>query len=98
MTHPLFGRLLSLRKWISIGAHACLVALAYWIAYALRFEFPLEQEDLIQLFLTLPLILTVRLVVFACFHLYEGLWRYVSMRDMRNAESFGNAECGMRND
>ncbi len=82
MNKPLSERLLPFRRWISLGTHACLVALAYWVAYALRFELPLKQEDSIQLFLTLPLILIVRLLVFACFHLYEGLWRYVSMRDI----------------
>ena len=82
MNKPLSERLLPFRRWISLGAHACLIALAYWIAYALRFELPLAKEDLTQLFLTLPLILVVRLALFACFHLYEGLWRYVSMRDI----------------
>jgi FlaA1/EpsC-like NDP-sugar epimerase len=31
---------------------------------------------------TLPLLLLARMAVFAWFHLYEGLWRYVSMRDI----------------
>ena len=31
---------------------------------------------------TLPLILIARLAIFAWYHLYEGLWCYVSMRDM----------------
>ena len=31
---------------------------------------------------TLPFVLLVRLLVFQWFHLYVGLWRYVSMRDI----------------
>jgi len=33
--------------------------------------------------------------VFGWFHLFEGLWRYVSMRDMRNTQRV--PDCGMRN-
>lgn len=62
--------------------HASLVALGYWLAYLLRFEYPLSPADWRQFLLTLPLILIVRLTCFAWLHLYEGLWRYVSMRDI----------------
>jgi len=65
-----------------ILAHAVLVALAYWLAFALRFEFRLLPDELSKWSRTLPFVLVVRLLVFQWFHLYVGLWRYVSMRDI----------------
>jgi FlaA1/EpsC-like NDP-sugar epimerase len=84
-------RVLRHRRWIIVAFHAGMITFGYWLAYLLRSEFPLSSEDQQQFVRTLPLILVARLAVFAWFHLYEGLWRYVSMRDMRIAE------CGMRN-
>ena len=75
-------RVLQYRRWIIIAFHAGLIIFGYWLAYLLRFEFPLSSEDQQQFVRTLPLILVARLAVFAWFHLYEGLWRYVSMRDI----------------
>jgi FlaA1/EpsC-like NDP-sugar epimerase len=71
-----------LRRLIIILLHAGLVAGGYWLAFVLRFEFPLAPEDWRQLLQTLPLILVLRLVVFYRFHMYEEVWRYVSMRDI----------------
>ena len=52
------------------------------MAFLLRFELPISPEDWRQLLITLPLILGLRLLAFDRFHLYEELWRYVSMRDI----------------
>jgi len=62
--------------------HASLVALGYWLAFLLRFEFSLSPHEWRLFLLTLPLILVARLGAFGWFQLYEGLWRYVSMRDI----------------
>ena len=75
-------RILRLRRPMIVLAHAILVALAYWLAFALRFEFRLLPGELSQWSRTLPFVLVVRLLVFQWFHLYVGLWRYVSMRDI----------------
>ncbi len=63
-------------------AHALLVALAYWLAFVLRFEFRPLPDEWSKWSQTLPFVLVVRLLVFQWFHLYVGLWRYVSMRDI----------------
>src|SRR5213079_1588426 len=63
-------------------AHAVLVALAYWLAFVLQFEFRLSPDEWSKCFRTLAFILVVRLLVFQWFHLYVGLWRYISMRDI----------------
>src|SRR3989449_5283708 len=75
-------RILRVRRQMIVLAHAVLVALAYWLAFALRFEFRLSNDEWSQWSRTLPFVLVVRLLVFQWFHLYVGLWRYVSMRDI----------------
>jgi FlaA1/EpsC-like NDP-sugar epimerase/DNA-binding NarL/FixJ family response regulator len=58
------------------------VAVGYWLAFLLRFEFPIETEDVNRFLLTLPIVLAVRSAAFVWWRLHEGLWRYVSMRDI----------------
>lgn len=70
------------RRLAIVLLHACLVALGYGLAYLLRFDFGLPSSEWKQFLQTLPLLVLVRVAVFAWFHLYEGLWRYVSMRDI----------------
>ena len=70
------------RRPLVILAHALLVALAYWLAFMLRFDFRLSSAEWSMWARTLPFVLLVRLLVFQWFHLYVGLWRYVSMRDI----------------
>src|SRR5574341_874927 len=75
-------RLLSHRRSVLVAVHVILTAAAYLLAFLLRFEFRLGPEHR-ELFLqTLPLVLVIRMAVFAWFHLYGGLWRYVSMQDI----------------
>lgn len=75
-------RILQYRRGIISAFHAGMIIFGYWLAYLLRFEFPLSIGDQEQFVRTLPLILIVRLAIFAWYHLYEGLWRYVGMRDI----------------
>jgi FlaA1/EpsC-like NDP-sugar epimerase/ActR/RegA family two-component response regulator len=78
----LLERILPNRRWVIAGIHVALVTLAYLLAFLVRFEFHLAREQW-ELFLhNLPILLAARLAAFAWFHLYEGLWRYVSMRDI----------------
>ena len=70
------------RRLVIVCIHAVLVALAYTLAFLVRFEFQLPPGEWEELLLTLPFVVVLRLVIFAWFHLYEGLWQYVSVRDM----------------
>ena len=81
-TVPVLDRILRWRRPVIVLAHALLVALAYWLAFVLRFEFRLLPDEWSKWSQTLPFVLVVRLLVFQWFHLYVGLWRYVSMRDI----------------
>lgn len=78
----LIDRLHPYRRLVIVAVHLALVIMAYLLAFLLRFEFRLTSSEW-QLFLrTLPLLLVIRMTVFAWFHLYQGLWRYVSMQDI----------------
>jgi len=70
------------RSGVIIGMHIALVSLAYFMAFLLRFEFRMPAEQWNLFLRTLPLLLIIRIAVFAGFHLYKGLWRYVSMPDI----------------
>ena len=75
-------RFLPHRRPVIVGVHFVLVTMAYLLAFLLRFEFHLPASEWDRFLRTLPFLLLARMAVFAWFHLYEGLWRYVSMRDI----------------
>jgi len=58
-----------------------LVALAYFLAFRLRFEdaVPSKYEDLFTD--TIPWVVPVALIVFSAFGLYQRLWTFVGQRD-----------------
>ncbi|MFQ5658311.1 MAG: polysaccharide biosynthesis protein, partial [Candidatus Methylomirabilales bacterium] len=76
------GRFVPYRPTAIVAAHGALVTLAYLLAFLLRFDFRLPADQWERFFRTLPLLLLARGVIFAWFHLYQGLWRYVSMADI----------------
>ena len=59
---------------------AGLVALAYWLAFRLRFDaVPARYHELLTT--TLPWVVGGTVVIFAVFGLYQKWWRYVGQRD-----------------
>src|SRR5919112_490483 len=66
-----------------LAVDGVLVALAYWLAYRLRFDgpagVPQRYEDLFAA--TLLPVVVASLIVFAAFGLYAKWWRYVTQRD-----------------
>ncbi|HVF79974.1 MAG TPA: polysaccharide biosynthesis protein, partial [Solirubrobacteraceae bacterium] len=66
-----------------LAVDGVLVALAYWLAYRLRFDgpsgVPRRYEDLFDA--TIAPVAVGSLVVFAVFGLYGKWWRYVTQRD-----------------
>lgn len=65
-----------------ILTHALLVAFAYLMAFALRFDLDPPDEYLNLFRVTLPLVLAIRIISLHLFRLHEGLWRYVSLQDL----------------
>ena len=75
------------RIWRRIGivfTYALLAVLSNVLAFSLRFEGSIPPAVVGAMIETLPLLIAIRLLTFVPFHLYEGLWRYTSLWDIRN--------------
>ncbi|MBA2487577.1 MAG: polysaccharide biosynthesis protein [Nitrospira sp.] len=72
------------RRLLLFVGHLGLAALSNWLAFLLRFDenIPSQQWDLFAAML--PLLLTVRALTFYPFRLFDSLWRYTSLRDVRD--------------
>src|SRR5436305_765996 len=82
---PLFAFLVDLsykRRIFEVLLDMFLIVLAYWSAYAIKFE-PFSDSPAWKLFLrTLPVLVVVRLAAFLFFGVYRGIWRYTGMDDL----------------
>ena len=58
-------------------------ALAWWLAYLLRFNFDLPEQFQAELMHTLFWVTPLQGLVFWGFSLYRGIWRYASVADLR---------------
>ncbi len=76
------NRVLPYRQSVIVGIHTVLTALAYGLAFLLRFDFQIPAADGDVFIWTLPLLLIARMVAFAWYGLYRGIWQYVSMHDI----------------
>ncbi len=83
--NPLFAFLVDFsykRRIFEVLLDVVLIVLAYWSAYAIKFE-PFSSSPAWKLFLrTLPVLVVVRLAAFLVFGVYRGIWRYTSMDDL----------------
>ena len=72
------------RRLGQVGVDACLLGLAYYLAYVLRFDsgIPTRYETL--LWDTIALTVAMKLVIFAMFGLYSKLWRFVDQKDFES--------------
>src|SRR3954452_8397844 len=59
----------------------CVVALAWWLAFALRFDNGVPDRYSTLLWATIVFVVPGKLIVFALFRLYHKLWRFVDQRD-----------------
>ena len=80
----LVERLITYRRPLIVLAHAALVIAAYVSAFLIRFDFNIPSGHWETLLITLPILLAVRLITFGRFHLYQGMWRYVGLRDIQS--------------
>jgi len=76
--------LLYIRRPISVLLHAALVVLANFGAYWLRFDGEVPEPHAALAAQLLPWLVVVRLFSFIPFRLFEGLWKYTSLWDLRN--------------
>ena len=71
------------RRSVSLAVHAALIACSVQAAFWLRFDGDIPAETAALASRTLPLLLLVRVLVFIPFRLFDGLWRYTSLWDLR---------------
>jgi UDP-GlcNAc:undecaprenyl-phosphate GlcNAc-1-phosphate transferase len=70
------------RRIFEVLLDVVLIVLAYWSAYAIKFE-PFSNSPAWKLFLrTLPVVVVVRLAAFLLFGVYRGIWRYTGIDDL----------------
>jgi FlaA1/EpsC-like NDP-sugar epimerase len=71
----------NVRRVGQVGVDAALLALAYYLAYVLRFDqgIPPKYEHLLAdtIWITVPM----QVAIYAAFGLYSKLWRYVDQKD-----------------
>jgi FlaA1/EpsC-like NDP-sugar epimerase len=70
------------RVWLLIAVHAVVLALAYWLAFVIRFDFPLRPDDESDFWNSLCGVVSVQLVVFCFLGQFHGWWRYVTFSDL----------------
>jgi FlaA1/EpsC-like NDP-sugar epimerase len=74
-------RVVRFRRPLIVLVHLLLTVIAYALAYLTRFDLEFPPEWRTFVLQSLPLLVGIRLGVFAWLHLHEGLWLYVSLRD-----------------
>ena len=80
-THKVRRWLVKRRRLPIAGLHLLLIALGNYLAFVLRFDSWAPRPEFLE---TLPVLLVIRALLFVPFRLYEGLWRYTSLEDLRN--------------
>ena len=72
------------RRLGQVGVDACLIALAYYLAFVLRFDsgIPDRYQELLQV--TVGFVVLLKLSLFAIFGLYSKLWRFVDQADFES--------------
>jgi FlaA1/EpsC-like NDP-sugar epimerase len=70
------------RRILIIIFHAFLVIGSNYLAYLVLFEDAVPSHFIDLFWQILPWLLVIRLVSFAPFHLYQGMWRYTGVADL----------------
>ncbi len=58
------------------------VAISIVLAFYLRFEFQFPVDEIKSLEKVIPIAILTKLIIFHFFHIYSGMWRYVSIYDL----------------
>src|SRR5687768_12878081 len=83
----LYLALLPHRRLANFAIHTVLIVAANYIAFWLRFDGDVPADTAKLRDGLVPLLIGVRLATFVPFRLFEGLWRYTSIWDLRRIMS-----------
>ncbi|MGE3540327.1 MAG: polysaccharide biosynthesis protein [Candidatus Tectimicrobiota bacterium] len=72
------------RRVLVVSVQMALIVLANYLAFVMRFDGALPAPAMRLWLEMLPWLVGIRLVTFIPFRLYEGLWRYTSIWELRN--------------
>ena len=72
---------IAVRRAAQVLIDGCVVALAWWLAFALRFDSGVPDRYSTLLWGTILFLVPGKLIVFALFRLYHKLWRFVDQKD-----------------
>jgi len=67
-----------------VAVHLVLFPLCTWLAFLLRFDGNIPDTEFSLMLMTLPLLMVIRTLVFIPFKLFQGLWRYTDIWDIKN--------------
>ncbi|HEX5909604.1 MAG TPA: nucleoside-diphosphate sugar epimerase/dehydratase [Thermoleophilaceae bacterium] len=73
-----------MRRLGQVVVDACLVALAYYLAFVLRFDSGIPERYQELLAVTIGFVVVLKVALFAAFGLYSKLWRFVDQADFES--------------
>jgi hypothetical protein len=77
-------RIVQFRRPLIVATHFALIPLAYYLAFALRFDFDIPVREASLMWATLPLLVAIKMIAFRQLGLYRGYWKHVSLADLMN--------------
>src|SRR5439155_398436 len=84
MTGEVTKLLVRYRRLLNLLVHCLLIVASNRVAFWLRFEGEVSPSADALAANLLPLLVAIRSATFVPFRLFEGLWRYTSLWDVRN--------------
>ena len=76
--------LLKFHRPLVVGFHIVLIALANYLAFWIRFDGVIPDQELALMIEMMPWLILIRGLTFVPLKLYQGLWRYTGIWDLRN--------------
>jgi len=74
--------LLHKRRIAEVAIDLALICISYYASWLLRFEGEISQANFSLMTTSLPWLIVARLACFYYFGLYQGIWRYISIKDL----------------